>query len=125
MRNTMQRTLVLDTVRQLDHPTAEQVYKTARIIHPALSIGTVYRNLGQLVEENHLRRVDLRDGARHFDITTAPHYHICCTRCGCLQDVQIAELAVLARQAATETGFTAERHELTLYGLCPDCQEIE
>ena len=50
-RNTRQRQLVLDAVRELDdHPTADEVYLRVREKDEHVSRGTVYRNLHILVE---------------------------------------------------------------------------
>ena len=51
-RNTIQRKLVLDTVRNLDHPNAEQVYGEIITKHPHISKATVYRNLNLLAAQN-------------------------------------------------------------------------
>ena len=45
-RNTRQRKLVLDAVRQsYNHPTADEIYNVVRAQDDKLSRGTVYRNL--------------------------------------------------------------------------------
>ena len=50
-RNTIQRTLVLETVRKLRcHATADQIYEEITKEHPTISKATVYRNLSLLSE---------------------------------------------------------------------------
>ena len=49
MRNSNQRNLIYEIVStRFDHPTAEQIFKTAREIMPNISLSTVYRNLTEL-----------------------------------------------------------------------------
>lgn len=48
-RNTKQRKLVLDAVRQsYNHPTADEIYNVVRAQDDKISRGTVYRNLNLL-----------------------------------------------------------------------------
>ena len=57
-RNTIQRQLVLDTVRSMhNHPDAEQVYSEIVKEHPHISKATVYRNLNLLSEQGQIKKV--------------------------------------------------------------------
>ncbi len=50
-RNTKQRKLVLDAVRQsYNHPTADEIYNAVREQDDRISRGTVYRNLNLLAD---------------------------------------------------------------------------
>ena len=50
-RNTRQRKLVLDAVRQsYNHPTADEIYNAVRAQDDKISRGTVYRNLNLLAD---------------------------------------------------------------------------
>ena len=66
-RNTIQRKLVLDTVRELDHPDAEQVYEKIITKHPHISKATVYRNLNLLAEQNEILKIETGNGPDKFD----------------------------------------------------------
>jgi Fe2+ or Zn2+ uptake regulation protein len=75
-RNTKQRQLVLELVQNSrTHPTADEVYEMARRSSPNISRGTVYRNLGVLVEMGMLRRLSLSEGPDRFDSVLQAHYH--------------------------------------------------
>ena len=74
MKNTKQRKIVLDIVNNSDsHLDAFGVYKLARMSIPNISLGTVYRNLGSLENENVIQ-VIMVDGVKHYD-KIIPHYH--------------------------------------------------
>ena len=48
-RNTIQCTLVLETVNKLPgHVTADEIYEAIAKEHPTISRATVYRNLNRL-----------------------------------------------------------------------------
>ncbi len=120
-RNTIQRKLVLDAVRELNHPDAEQVY--ARIVkeHPHISKATVYRNLNLLAAQNDIRKIETGEGPDRFDCRLPEHYHLRCRVCGKLID---ADLPVpdYTDEADRRDGFTIERLNLEFIGICSECK---
>ena len=123
-RNTKQRKLVLDAVRQsYNHPTADEIYNAVREQDDKISRGTVYRNLNSLAEDGLLRRVAMPDAADRFDFTVGPHYHIKCACCGRVIDAPAAYMPQLDAEAEQGTGFRISRHDLVFEGLCPACRE--
>ena len=55
MRKSQQREAVYSVIKSTtSHPDAYWVYEKAREIIPDISLGTVYRNLGQLAESGDL-----------------------------------------------------------------------
>lgn len=123
MRNTRQRQVVLDIVRNTDtHPTADWVYEQARKVIPNISLGTVYRLLGRLREEGLVAQLETGSRKSRFDGQPGPHQHIVCERCG-----RIADVPDVVDQAARErvqrlTGYRVSAHRVEWFGLCPECQ---
>ena len=71
-RNTKQRKLVLDTVRQsYNHPTADEIYNAVREQDDKISRGTVYRNLNLLADAGEILSIKTPGGSR-FDRTIEP-----------------------------------------------------
>lgn len=122
-RNTIQKSLILSALQALDHPTAEQVYAFVVQQNPQVSKGTVYRNLNALVSRGELRRVQLPAGADVYDLTCRPHYHIRCTGCGRVADVELDYLRDLVDRVGSSSGFLIEEHDIWFHGLCADCQK--
>ena len=82
-------------------------------------LATVYRNLKLLVEAGEIQLVTLPgDSARYEPARQAHHHHFQCTRCQRVFDVHSCpgDMSHMA-----PAGFLVERHDLTLYGCCPDC----
>lgn len=122
-RNTRQRQIVLDVVREhRDHLNAEQVYLAARVANPKISRGTVYRNLNLLVENGEIRRVKLPGGDR-FEWRKDRHYHLVCTGCGKVSDAPMPYRTGLDRDIAEKTGYQVALHRMVFEGLCPQCRE--
>ena len=58
-RNTKQRKLVLDAVRQsYNHPTADEIYNVVREQDDKISRGTVYRNLNLLADAGEIDKAE-------------------------------------------------------------------
>ena len=91
MKYSRQRESILNALNEkLDHPTAEMVYNCVKQEQPNISLGTVYRNLNQLVEQGTLRRIATPVSGDRFDIRVDPHAHLLCTCCGRVLDLAAA-----------------------------------
>lgn len=124
-RKTIQRDLVMRCAGELDHPTADEIYRRIEKNHPTISRGTVYRNLNLLVQRGKLRRVALPDGADRFDITLDAHYHIHCRLCGRIDDIALPYKEDLIDAVADAAGYLVEDHDIILRGVCPGCSAAE
>ena len=102
IRYSKKREAILSLIRGTScHPSAEWMYQRLRPLHP----GVV-------------------QGQERFDAITTPHSHFVCNCCGAVLDLpDICPDRDLERTVSTQYGFTAERCELTFYGLCPDCAD--
>ncbi len=120
-RNTKQKALVLETVREHnDHPTADEIYLGVRKKDDRISKGTVYRNLKELSRVGLVNHIKV-PGADRYDLRTDLHYHIMCTRCGCVVDVPIEYEEAIDTCAGNATGFLVARHRTVFEGICPQC----
>lgn len=122
-RFSKQRELILSAVMNTnEHPTAEMVYTQLKPENPALSLGTVYRNLNQLVAEGSLIRLPYT--VERFDATTAPHAHFLCRKCGKVYDIMdISYDPALDEKAQLSSGHVVKQHELFFDGTCVNCTE--
>ena len=76
MRNTHQRDAILAYLRsERAHRSASEVYDAVRKEIPSISLGTVYRNLGQLVELGKIITVETQDKFVYYDGYVLPHTH--------------------------------------------------
>lgn len=118
--NTKQKTLVLEVVRETcDHRTAEEIYIAAKARMPQIAMGTVYRNLAQLVNDGIVRRLEVPNGPDRYDGCTDCHEHLCCDRCGRVLDIWCGDLTHAIENA---TGQKLSSYTLTLHGVCEDCR---
>ena len=121
-RNTKQRKLVLDAVRQsYNHPTADEIYNALRAQDDKISRGTVYRKSQSLSRR---RRDPLHQdaGRQPLDRTIEPHAHIICTSCSRVIDVPLPFDAQLDAKASEQIGWNVTSHYTIFEGLCPNCR---
>ena len=122
-RNTRQRQMVLDAVQgRCDHPTADDIYLDVRQVDSHISRGTVYRNLGVLVETGQILRVSTSSADR-YDLRLDRHSHVQCTQCGNVWDVPVDYAPSFDAKVEKLTGFQVQRHETLFEGVCPACQK--
>ena len=122
-RYSKQRELIYEAVRDTsEHPTAETVYRWLKPDNPALSLGTVYRNLNQLADDGSLLRLPFP--VERFDANTAPHPHFRCRKCGRVYDLEVLGYdPSLDKIVEKKSGHRIERHELLFTGVCLGCTE--
>jgi len=124
LKITPQRRLILKLlINNESHPTADEIYQRALPVMPDISRATVYNTLRELVTLGALTGVqDLSEGGLRYDTNTGPHHHLFCTGCHILIDVACDFKGInLAPEEAA--GYQIMKHQVTFYGLCPDCQQ--
>ncbi len=105
-----------------NHPTADMVYDEVIKHYPGIGRATVYRILNSYLESGRAIRVPVYDGADRFDITTTPHNHARCRKCGSVEDIFSSPQLELPTESETD-GFTVEGGAVMYYGLCRKCFE--
>ncbi|HMK36166.1 MAG TPA: transcriptional repressor [Desulfomonilaceae bacterium] len=121
-RMTRQRKVILEELKKVtSHPTADQLHQMVRTRIPTVSIATVYRNLEILSEEGQVLKLDVAGTQRRFDGTTANHYHIRCSLCGKVDDVELEPMESIEETVRTSCGYKVITHRIEFTGICPEC----
>lgn len=120
-RQTVQRLKIVEYLKSVrTHPNAETVYKEVLKELPALSLGTVYRNLNLLAKEGEILKLDVGNEA-HFDGTTCNHEHCICNKCGKIIDLEQKEISEFALKKARTEEFQPECVCIIYKGYCKKC----
>lgn len=121
MRFSKQRDLILNIVQGTrSHPTADWIYGEVRKELPNVSLGTVYRNLGQLVDNKLLKSINI-DGTIHYDAFLDDHQHFQCKSCNNIYDIDISIIDFVS-QIESKTNHKIDGCQIHLVGICKDCQ---
>lgn len=117
MKKTKQNQLILDIVNNsYSHPTAQEIYSKARDKMPNISLGTVYRNLGFLVDSEDIKKIPISDGIDRYD-KNIRHSHFICSECNHIYD--IADDIIVDFSNVKDS--IVSDYELILKGLCKTC----
>ena len=124
-RNTIQKETIYKTLCDLaNHPTVEEIYLKLHSSMPQISLATVYRDLNNLSSEGKIQRVDGINSEVHYDHNTSKHFHIQCSKCGKVFDVETEEIPDLEKFVKNSNGFELQGYQLIFSGLCPDCKKV-
>ena len=89
---------------------------------PSVAIGTVYRNLGLLVESGEVRRIIIPGEPDKYDRNLTPHSHLHCVRCQKLTDIP----PLLSREEAEKKlGQPILTIRTIIDYICPECRKGE
>jgi len=120
-RNTVQRQLILDAVRELNiHATAEQVCEHVHKKQPSISKATVYRNLHQMTESGDLQSVGYFYGATRYDHNNHEHCHFICEKCKRVIDVE-GDFSDIMKSIHTSDEFAVTSCRVSFSGVCRQC----
>jgi len=108
----------LDKVKT--HPTAEEVYKAIKKDLPAISLGTVYRNLNLLSAQGKILKLEV-NGEYRFDGELCHHQHCVCEKCGKIIDISQKEISEYAMNKVKTSEFKPSCVRIIFHGLCKSC----
>ena len=119
---TKQRKLILEILGSTYlHPTAQTIYEEARKAMPSISLGTVYRNLGVLVEDGSIVRLSAPGLPDRFDLPRSLHWHVICDNCGAVKDVPVD--SELINRINSDSGEEITSYLLTAHCVCRGCRK--
>lgn len=123
-RNTRQRQIILEELSKVkSHPKADTLFQTVRKRMPAISMGTVYRNLNLLKEEGKVLELACGRYSSHYDADTRNHYHFFCVECESIFDLDAPILQDLDITISRSSGMRVAYHRIHFYGYCRNCKD--
>jgi Fur family ferric uptake transcriptional regulator len=124
-RNTRPRNVIIAILAQAVGPlTVPEIHAQAQGVEPGETVGiaTVYRTLNLLVENKLAQAVVMPSGETRYEAAghKGHHDHFQCVDCARVFDIDTCLLGLPAG-VVIPGGYRVQGHELTLRGLCPDC----
>ena len=121
-----QREIILKIIKQLKHPSIEEIYDKVHEVNPSISKSTVYRNINVLLTNKTIKKIKILTGPDRYDLVKEEHYHVICKECGKVYDfLYHFEQDELTKTVLSQTGVKTNIDSITLYGICKDCKSKE
>ncbi len=125
---TKQRKLLLDFLSEHTDETLSAVQIAEALSGKEISTSAIYRNLSVLEQEGKLKRSSKPGSQEAYYRYTdnedcRGHLHLSCLRCGKTVHMEEAETDALVHRLAKNEGFTLDRTDTVLYGICADCRK--
>jgi Fur family peroxide stress response transcriptional regulator len=93
LKVTPQRVAIYEAVVKLkNHPTAEKIIYYIKKNYPNISVGTVYKVLDSLVENQLLKKVKNEKDVMRYDAIMQQHHHLYCTETERIEDFEDSDL---------------------------------
>lgn len=125
LRLTTQRQVILEELNKVKtHPTANELYDMVRKRLPRIGLGTVYRNLELMAENGMILKIEVGGSQKRFDATTDSHYHIRCSQCGKVDDIDVPVITDLVKEASATSSYQIIGHHIEFTGICSECQKL-
>jgi len=106
------------------HLSAEDV--ASQVVEHGHKVGlaTVYRTIDLLVDAGLVVERDFGEGFRRFEPArdVRKHEHLLCSVCGAIEEFRDERIEKITSNIATVRGFSRERHQLVIHGVCRACQ---
>jgi len=99
LKVTPQRVAIYEAIVKLkNHPTAENVIEYIKANHPNISVGTVYKVLDSLVENELLKKVKTEKDIMRYDAVLSNHHHLYCAETDRIEDYEDEKLNILINE---------------------------
>jgi Fur family transcriptional regulator, peroxide stress response regulator len=96
LKVTPQRVAIYEAIVSLNnHPTADNVIEYIKANHPNISVGTVYKVLDSLVENELLKKVKTERDIMRYDAVLSNHHHLYCAETDRIEDFEDEKLSEL------------------------------
>lgn len=126
LKVTLPRLKILEVLANSSerHLSAEAIYQHLLAAGEEVGVATVYRVLTQFEEAGLVVRHNFEGGHSVFELNQGGHHdHLVCVKCGQVAEF-IDELIETQQEAiAKKYGYQITDHVMTIYGVCPSCQE--
>ncbi len=126
LKVTLPRLKILEILdsKNGQHASAEDIYKILLEHDEDIGVATIYRVLTQCEQAGLVKRHQFEGGRAVFEIAEGDHHdHIICVRCGMVKEFNDEIIERRQKEIAKQAGFKMAEHNMTLYGICPQCRQ--
>lgn len=106
------------------HFGVDDIFLSARSLNHNYSLATIYRNLSLFLDANVLSPTASSSGMKCYELVAESHHdHLVCIKCGKVEQFFNKDLEILQENICESHNFKETYHQLTIKGICSDCQK--
>ena len=124
LKATHQRIAILNAIDNAGHIDVDKLFKNVRKFFPTLALGTMYRNLSEMVNKHILLEVTFPGQKVKYELKKEPHIHLVCNECGNIDDKRLV-MDDKIKECEEENDFKILESNIVFTGLCQKCQDKE
>lgn len=127
LKVTTPRLMILEMLQQADphHLSAEDIYQQLKDQSQDVGLATVYRVLTQFESAGLVKRHNFEGGHAVYELDQGEHHdHLVCVKCGAVREFVDEAIEKRQQEIATDAQFQITDHNLTIYGICPRCNNM-
>ncbi len=122
---TSQRQLILDAIQKSHGPLdAKELFRVVSQKDETVSLATVYRSLKLFKETGIIDEHRFGKNCYCYELKQSmERQHVICKCCGKVVDFESPLISEIINNVRNEQGFSIERVELCIQGICRECQQ--
>ncbi|WP_375724668.1 transcriptional repressor [Arcobacter sp. KX21116] len=123
-KNTIQKDYLLKALYYSEgHLTAEKLTKELKTKYNVnISIATVYKILKLFEELKIVKCLNIIENAKFYELNFSNHNHLICNSCHMIIEFKDEIIEKKQLSIAKNNNYILKEHIITIYGLCPACQ---
>ncbi|MBN2768093.1 MAG: transcriptional repressor [Campylobacterales bacterium] len=121
LKTTFQRLYIMQVIDDYGHLDIDEIYSKVLLVHPSISLATIYKNILTLVEKKVIKEVPIEGKKSKYEILKQDHFHLICIECGSVEDCDYEELSGVVSSSSRHHHFLQKKVELSVYGYCKKC----
>jgi Fur family ferric uptake transcriptional regulator len=126
LKVTGPRIAVMNALHENPHADADTVFGAVKQRLPGTSLQAVYGVLAALTAAGLLRKIEPAGSSARYERRIGDnHHHLVCSQCGAIQDVDCVVGEAPCLTPSQSGGYAVHTAEVTFWGLCPDCQQVQ
>ncbi|TFF85929.1 MAG: transcriptional repressor [Promethearchaeota archaeon] len=123
-RITPQREAVYNAlINNINHPSAEEIYKEIINKYPNLSLATVYQILNMFENELGIVKSIIVENIKHYEINSQFHIHLICPECNQIKDIYSDKIKSFWENLTDELQIKPKDQTIKIYQICAVCSK--
>ena len=114
LKTTFQRLYILQVINEHGHLNVDEIYTKVLVVHPSISLATIYKNILMLVEKGVIKEIPIEGKKSKYEIIKEDHFHLICIECGHVEDCDHKELSNIVSSSSKIHHFLQKKIELSV-----------